>query len=270
MTNKHLPVLGVGTVEIPTKRSPNTSGVSSHGTLLLHDVLYVPDCLCNFIGYPVISDGYDVTIGSRHTGAKSCGTIKDDQGKNVAYFDPKSPLFAIKVRRAPDGPAFGPHALKKDELYMLGCRWEAPEQLKWHNFKVENGLPMPKRVVAPYTTEETAFLKKHYQSEFHFLMQHGLKMFNEQDREEGRGILRAIMREDEESENEESEDEESDDEWDPEGHQADYNFTERQLDWIEKHYRNSEQFMLSYGLKFYNDEDLEEAKAVVEAMMEDD
>jgi hypothetical protein len=42
-----------------------------------------------------------------------------------------------------------------------------------------------------------------------------------------------------------------------------------QLDWIERHYRNSEQFMISYGLKLYDDEDLQEAKVTVEAMMDE-
>ncbi|KAH6872379.1 hypothetical protein BKA58DRAFT_455942 [Alternaria rosae] len=112
---------------------------------------------------------------------------------------------------------------------------------------------------------------KNYGSEYHFLIQHGLKIHNEEDREEGRAILRAIMREDEMSELEGSEDEEDDfDESQFESHQADYNFTERQLDWIEKHYRNSEQFMICFGLKFYDDKDLEEAKAIMEAMIDGD
>jgi hypothetical protein len=121
---------------------------------------------------------------------------------------------------------------------------------------------------ASYTAEETASLKENYGSEFHFLLQHGLKIHNEEDREEGRAILRAIMRaDDDESDNSE---EDFDDESAFEGHQADYNFTHRQLDWIEQHYRNSEQFMISYGLKFYDNEDLEEAKAIAEVMMSGD
>jgi hypothetical protein len=87
-------VLGIGTVEIPIKRSLNSSGVSSHGSLLLHEVLHAPDVFCNFIGQPLmITNGYNPTL---EFSTKSCGTIKDSQGKNVAYFDPKSPLFAIK------------------------------------------------------------------------------------------------------------------------------------------------------------------------------
>jgi hypothetical protein len=228
----------------------------------------VPECLCNFIGQPLIStDGYNPTLSFS---TKSNGTIKDSQNKNVAYFDSKRPLFTIKVR-CPPGQTLGPHALKKDVLYVLGCRWDAAEERKWQEFKAGNGLVTSGQNAASYTAEETAFLKKHYGSEFRFLIQHGLKIHEEEDREEGRAILRAVMREDGISEDEESDDKEDDlGESDFEGHQADYNFTERQLDWIEKHYRNSEQFMICYGLKFYDDEDLEEAKAIVEAMMNGD
>jgi hypothetical protein len=264
--NQHMPVLGIGTVEIPTKRSPNKSGVSSQGSLLLHEVLYVPDCICNIIGQPLITtDGYNAIIDF---GTKSNGTIKDSQGKNVAYFDPQNRLLAIKVRCPPNGPTLGPHAFKKDVVYMLGCRWDAAEKRKWEEFKARNGLSTSGQNAAPYTAEETAFLKMNYGSEFHFLIQHGLKIHLEEDREEGRAILRAVMCEGEMSEDEESDDQEDGfDESDFEGHQADYNFTDRELDWIEKNYQNSEQFMMSYGLKFYDDEDLQEAKVIVEAMM---
>jgi hypothetical protein len=267
--HKHIPVLGIGTVEIPTKRSPNTSGVSSHGSLFLHEVLYVPDYLCNIIGQPLMfTDGYNATL---NFSTKSRGTIKDSQGKSVAYFDPKSPLFAIKVRCPPNGPTLGPHALKKDMLYSLGCRWDTAEKRKWQEFKAINGLSTSGPNAASYTAEETAFLKKNYGSEFHFLIQHGLKIYVQEDREEGRAILRAVMGKGEMSEDGESDDQEdgfSESEF--EGHQADYNFTHRQLDWIEKNYHNSEQFMISYGLRFYNDEDLQEAKVIVEAMMNGD
>ncbi|KAH9867720.1 hypothetical protein IAQ61_008315 [Plenodomus lingam] len=211
----HLAVLGIGTVEIPTKRSPNTSGVASHSSLLLHNVLHVPDCLCNFIGQPIMSDGYNFTLRS---GAKSQGTIKDSKGKNVAYFDPKRPLCTIKIRSPPNGPPLGPYVLKEDELYMLGCRWEDAERRKWQLFQANNGLSTSGQNPASYTAEETAFLKKNYGSEFHFLTQHGLNIHIQQDRDEGRAILRAVMRDAELSDEEE---EESDDESAWQGHQAD-------------------------------------------------
>jgi hypothetical protein len=57
------------------------------------------------------------------------------------------------------------------------------------------------------------------------------------------------------------------DHFDSVGHQADYNFSYEQLEWIEIHYGNSERFMVSYGLKFYDAEDVEEAKAIVDAIV---
>ena len=262
-------MLGIGTVEIPTKRSPNTSGVSSHASLLLHEVLHVPDFICNVIGQPLwLTDGYNPIIKS---GTKFKGTIKDSKGKNVAYFHPGSPLFAIKVRSPLDWPKLGPHALKKDRLYVLGCRWDASEEQKWRVFQAASRIPILAQNVARYTAEETAFLKKNYGSEFHFLVQHGLKIFSDEDRQEGRAILRAIMQETDTSEGEDLDDNEDEfDESELEGHQADYNFTERQLEWIEQNFGNSERFMISYGLKFYDDDDLEEAKAIAQALMDRD
>ena len=265
------PVLGIGTVEIPTKRSPNASGVSSHRSLILHEVLHVPDFICNTIGQPLMyTDGYNVNTYGGKSG-KHKGIIKDSQGKNAAYFTCKSPLFGIKVRRSPNGPRLGPYVLKKDVMYVLGCQWDDAERRKWQEFQAGNEANTAGYNAAPYTAEETSFLKKHYRSEYHFLRQHGLSIYKEEDREEGRVILRAIMREDEMSELGGSGDEEDDCDLSRfEGHQADYNFTERQLDWIEQYYGNSEQFMISYGLKFYRDEDLEEAKAIVDVMMDGD
>lgn len=261
-------MLGIGTVEIPTKRSPNRSGVSSHGSLHLKEVLHVPSVICNIIGNPIFSDGYVIPEFSTKS-----GTIKDSQGKTMAYFDPKRPLFCIKVRNSPEGPKLGPYALQKDEMYMLSCRWQPDEVQKWLDFKARNGLDnrgstQMTDTDPPYTDEEKSFLKTHFRNEYHFLVQHGLKIHRDEDRAEGRRILRAIMSEDEEDSNDEPEDDGS--EFDFEGHQADYNFSGEQLDWIEEHYGNSEQFMISYGLKFYDDDDLEEAKVIADAMMRDE
>ncbi|USP77744.1 hypothetical protein yc1106_05018 [Curvularia clavata] len=273
-SSRNTPVLGIGTVEIPTKRSPNRSGVSSHGTLHLKEVLHVPDFVCNVIGGPIFSDGYDVTI---RFGPTKLGTIEDSQGKSMAYFDPSRPLLCIKVRNSPEGPKLGPYALQKDKMYALSCRWEPREEQRWLDYKARNGLdnrgstqiinPNP-----PYTDEEKSFLKTNFRDEYHFLLQHGLKIHSDEDRAEGRRILRAIMREDDEedSDGEPEDDEDDGSEFDLEGHQADYNFSAEQLDWIGEHYGNSEAFMISYGLRFYDDDDLEEAKVIADAMMHDD
>jgi hypothetical protein len=47
--------------------------------------------------------------------------------------------------------------------------------------------------LAQYTKEEMQWLKKHWGGEFHFLTSYGLKIYNEEDRNEGRLIVRAFM-----------------------------------------------------------------------------
>jgi hypothetical protein len=78
--------------------------------------------------------------------------------------------------------------------------------------------------------------------------------------------------------NKEDEEEEEDDtdtflaelEADPTSHVADYHFSEKQLIWIKKYYKHSGNFLLSHGLKPFDDEDCREGRTIVEAMMQDD
>ena len=42
------------------------------------------------------------------------------------------------------------------------------------------------------------------------------------------------------------------------------------MEFIEKQWGNSENFLLSFGLKSYNDEDVEEGKATVKVLMTED
>lgn len=106
-------------------------------------------------------------------------------------------------------------------------------------------------------------------------MAHELSIYNEEDRAEGRAIMRAIMRglgdaepdDGYEMEEDEEDDDEDEDDSDMEGHLADYHFSQEELDWIKKHYRNSATFMFSHGLKFYDEEDCEMAKWVLRDFM---
>lgn len=233
MIAEHLsPVLGIGTVEIPTKRSPNLSGASSHGSLHLKEVLHVPDAPCNIVAMPIVdSEGYSFIMSS---GPKSNGSIKDGQGKNVAYFDPSRPLFVLKVRNPPSGPRLGPHVLHHGALYLLGCRWSPTEQQKWEDFKIVKAPAAPAAPasastsdterVPPYTEEEKTYIKDKSRSEYHFLRSLGLSIYKEDDRAECRTILRTLMA------TGAFEEESEDDEFDLEGHQADYNFSHNQLD----------------------------------------
>lgn len=47
---------------------------------------------------------------------------------------------------------------------------------------------------APYTAAEKQWLKDAWVDEFHFLRAYGLSIYKEEDREEGRAIVRAFMK----------------------------------------------------------------------------
>jgi hypothetical protein len=115
------------------------------------------------------------------------------------------------------------------------------------------------------------------------LRAHLLKIHDEEDRAEGRRIVRAMMHD---SDGDGGDDDDDDDESftisytngrgakpiipHDEGHMADYHFSEKQLIWIEENFGNSASFLAIYGLKFYDDDDCEEGKRIAQAMMGDD
>lgn len=55
---------------------------------------------------------------------------------------------------------------------------------------------------------------------------------------------------------------------DPTSHVADYHFSAEELKWVKKHYDNATNFLLSYGLKFYDEDDCQEGKSILKALME--
>ncbi|RYO88785.1 hypothetical protein DL766_002984 [Monosporascus sp. MC13-8B] len=50
--------------------------------------------------------------------------------------------------------------------------------------------------VGRYTEAEKQRIKEHYGNEFRFLLQHGLRIYKEEDRGEGRDIVKALMQDD--------------------------------------------------------------------------
>lgn len=98
----------------------------------------------------------------------------------------------------------GQSSLDPSGLYCINASWPSSERAKFRAHKEEcqrrgegqagtsGNLPNGSGVAA-YTDAERDWIKKHYESEFKFVLQHGLKMFDEGDREEGRRIVRAMM-----------------------------------------------------------------------------
>ncbi|PNP44321.1 hypothetical protein TGAMA5MH_03927 [Trichoderma gamsii] len=234
----------------------------------------MPSSVRNIVGSPIFEIAPQTSFGATEN---SHGSMNDASGKPVAYFSPDSERFCLRLSGPPVGPRLGPSKFQPDKSYWLRVTWPASERARWKAYGQQIKADTDKRQWAgeqPYTTEEKQWLKKHYEGEFKFLMAHELSIYNEEDRAEGRAIMRALARDDESNDGyemkedeEDDDDDEDEDDSDMEGHLADYHFSQEELDWIEKHYRNSATFVFSHGLNFYDEEDCVIAKRLLQGFM---
>ncbi|SPQ21564.1 50f88162-c8b7-49a5-a983-7e5aa8e5a23a [Thermothielavioides terrestris] len=282
-----LDVVGIGDVEIPVKLYPKRSGPRSHGILRLRNVLHAPTAFCNIVGSTSTGDYAGMQLGGMGKNFRD-GQLMDAEGRRIAYIHAPGPVWVLKLSGPPVGPVVGESVFKQDEGYMINAIWPDSERSRWAaasgtqpttgsnqqgasggngNREAQSSRP------PPYTSEEKDWLKKNWGGEYRFHRCWGFNIHDEKDRDEVRQIVRAMMRNergDEEEDEADADDGLVDDiERSFQGHFADCNFTKEELDFIERGWGNSEMFMLTYGLKFYNDDDCEEAKAIVRALMSD-
>ncbi|KAL7940950.1 hypothetical protein V8C42DRAFT_361491 [Trichoderma barbatum] len=268
-------VEGIGTVKLPVKRDPDLRGPQAHHVLRLTNVLYIPSTDFNILGSPIFDVAAQVSLRST---LKSKGRLADESGNPVAYFSPTAPLFCLSLSGPPVGPRLAPSKFKPGEVCALTVMWPDSERERWNTRGQQDKRDTEQRQWAgeqPYTAEEKAWLTKHYEGEYKFLMAHGLSIYDEEERAEGRAIMRALAgtddNDDEDGEQDDGEsmeeEEEEEEEEDDNHHLADYHFSEDELAWIKKHYRDSATFMFTYGLKFYDDEDCADAKKLVQSFM---
>lgn len=183
-------VVGVGTVNLLTKRVPRKTGQDAHGTLRLLNVVHAPDACCNIIGGPIV-ELYDVMSGPDDGMSK--GTIKERDGRPIAYFRSDRRLFNVRLSGPPIGPRVGPTVLTGDRAFVINAIWPNSERQR---FEAKTAGPLVSATAAPpylLTPDEKEWLKKHFKNEFNFLRMYGLSIFKGEDREEGRAILRAMI-----------------------------------------------------------------------------
>ncbi|KAI1071507.1 hypothetical protein LB507_005411, partial [Fusarium sp. FIESC RH6] len=248
------PVVGIGTVELPVKRSPSATGpISRHPTLAQRPSR-------PHTHFPIL-DEYTVQTGFDDKDTK--GTIKDKHGRNAAYFDPRLKLYQVRLSGPLIGPRVGLAPFEVSKLYVINVLWVDSEREKWENLRASKALPQAE--VGPPTTGEKHWLKDHWGGEFQFLMSHGLNINKEDDREEGRSILRAIMAGSDSDDSDSGLDYPND--YRPEVQLAESYFDADEVKFIRKHYGDPLTFMITFGLKFYNAEDCEEARSIVGNLM---
>jgi len=153
---KRRQVVGIGTVRIPVKKSPNKSGTKSRGILELKNVLHVPTAPAN--SFVVDDNDYTVTLPSprteRNPKKKSKGDIRTKDNKPVAYFDPERIYSVLKLADGPPNAALGPSLFldlsKKDAKHdgtnddkpptppavtSVQFHWDATQRSFWEHYR---------------------------------------------------------------------------------------------------------------------------------------
>jgi hypothetical protein len=173
-------------VGLAAKLSPTSDATN---TIILSDVLHVPGYICDAIGQPIVI-AHEVVFSK----GDCTGGIYIKGGRQLAYTEPEHTLFSVVVL-PPDGHQLGASAFRLGKHYMISCRWEEVEVRKWKLFKKRGADGVVFDGTRLYTQSERKLLKEEYGGEYKFLGQHGLSIHKDEDREEGRGILRAVMHE---------------------------------------------------------------------------
>jgi uncharacterized protein (DUF2225 family) len=111
---------------------------------------------------------------------------------------------------------------------------------------------------------EKVYLKKNWRSEYQFLLKYGFSIYKEEDRAEGRSILRAFRDKDG------SKEESGYHGLKLEDYQADQSLSPCQLECIEQCYGNRENFLSSNEAESYDPDELKEAMAIADAIRAQD
>jgi hypothetical protein len=210
MSNR-LQAHGIGDVHLPVKLFPKRSGPGAHGTLHLRNVLYVPTAVCNIVGNSDTGDYSNMVLNIGEDGQDAKITTQD--GRRLGYFVLRS-LWVLKLSGPPIGPVVGPSIFKPGTHYIINATWPDSERQRWAAAQAD-GLDLDHRTsqeesaggkgnhkaeaapAPPYTEEEKGWLKRQWGGEFKFLAAYGLRIYEDEDREEGRRIARAMMEVDE-------------------------------------------------------------------------
>jgi len=125
-----LRVEGIGSVTLPTKRTPKSTGSGNHGSLHLSEVLHVPEAACNFLGAPLV---HSYVLKIDWANPSSCSIRDKKTGQQLACFRYASDgkQFALRLSGPPVGPQVGPASVSVSGVYDIQAAWPDAEQFRW-------------------------------------------------------------------------------------------------------------------------------------------
>ncbi|KAK4949136.1 hypothetical protein LTR10_012509 [Elasticomyces elasticus] len=193
----NLRVLGIGDIELVLRtrlegKDHNKIGIGL-ATIVLRDVLYVPDAGCNVVGSPLLHD-YRLTGTFRNT------TIVDKKfGHVIGLLDYCGRKKLLLERQRP-----GQTSLRQDHSPRFCVQWPEDERELWDAYKLfcENS---PKaggdESIPSLTNREKNWVRSNYGGKWEdnyagqkaFLNSYGLVLADSEDRQTGRLLVRTLM-----------------------------------------------------------------------------
>lgn len=200
-SDSKIEVIGIGDVRLEVNTPSSDPGVQAYATLVLRDVLHCPTAICNIVAFSI---NYEVKV---HGSAKCVRHEKT----GVVYLLDSVKLWKLWLVGQPKGQS----SLNQNGLFYINALWAPEERARFKAYKEElkgagdsagaqaeasqaqkkgedDGVEEKSK---KYTKGEKKWIKRHYESEFKFLQQHGLSIYKEEEREEGRRIVRAMRKE---------------------------------------------------------------------------
>lgn len=178
MAGAPVPVSGIGTVAIRVacpRQGPGREDGSN--VITVEDVLHTPTSIYNVLGcdFAPDSDGFVDLVDRK---------LKTPTGDVLGLLEqhPRIPLIRLKLH--PPSLIASQLGQAPHQFNRVNVLWPESERQRWAQFN--DG-------VLPLTPEERKWLKDNYRGNFHFLASYGLSVHKEDDVQEGRQILRAIM-----------------------------------------------------------------------------
>ncbi|THW02280.1 hypothetical protein D6D26_04437 [Aureobasidium pullulans] len=268
-------VHGVGTVVLHTRTYGKGKPPKPACHITLTNVLYVPGNPVNI--FSTMKMESDVNIKFRF-GSNAVEPIIKRDTNHVLGLVVRLKLHKLWLQ----GQSRDQSSLDPDGMYYIYASWPGTETERYNNRLTQESqaehVSNLTQAEPPYTTEEKEFLKRCYGGEFDFLMTLGLKIHDEDDREEGRHTLRTLRADsDGEAKPKSNKRPRLDSDATPSreatqmqayaAHLADRKFTSDQLDFIQKHYHNSGHFMRCHDLDSWQDGACDEAVKTVKTLI---
>lgn len=194
-----LQIEGIGTVTLPVMTHPSRTSQNYQRTLILRDTLYAPTAICNILGGNILQE-FEFSLGGREV-----GKLIDRQTSACRAIIDHAVLFRLRLQ----GQSAEQTSLPSNEAIMIRANWPSSERLRWESYRNEPAIntiqssghstpASPSQSNPPYTAEEKRWLKEHFGSEFHFLRAYNLRIYEDNDRAEGRELVRSFIQQERE------------------------------------------------------------------------